>query len=107
MEITLLTLAFNISNDNCVFVDVIEVPSLLITQEIASVSLMEIGWMQCELSGGCSCGYCVVNYSYSQSDTDFLSGGSTEMTGKISNHSHSHTTVHPIPNVRMSRYGND
>jgi hypothetical protein len=45
IEITLLTLAFNISNDNWVFMDVIEVPSLLIKQEIASVSLMEIGWM--------------------------------------------------------------
>jgi hypothetical protein len=87
MEITYLTLTFNISNDNRVFMDVIEVPSLLIKQEIASVSLMEIGWMQYELSGGCACDLCIVDYSYSRSDTEFLSGGSTEMTGKISNHS--------------------
>lgn len=85
--------------------DVIEVESLLIKQEIASVSLIEIGWMQCELSGGCACDQCLVDYSYSQ--TDFRSGGSTEMTGKLSDHSHSHTTVDAMPNVCMSNYRND
>jgi hypothetical protein len=35
--------------------DVIEVPDLLIKQEIASVSIMEIGWMQCKLSAGHVC----------------------------------------------------
>jgi hypothetical protein len=43
----------------------------------------------------------------SQTGTDFLSGGSTEMTGRISSHSHSHTTVHAVPDVPMSNYGYD